>query len=89
MTEDVSIQRHGFFTDLAFALFCILFFWMVISTALCILYILFGLLVCSLNSDAAICGDTIAGSIQFFYWNMWLKLLNPWTWLGVMYGVTP
>lgn len=57
-----------------------IFLYLAVSTMSCFGFIVHGLLVCSFYPDAAVCGDRIVDIFHFFYWDMWIGLLDPANW---------
>lgn len=72
--------RLGFIGEIILAFSAVAITWFLISTVLFLGYIAFGICVCMLSPEAAICAETIGDIFQFFYFDSWISMLNPATW---------
>lgn len=77
--------RPGVIGEIMIAFSAVAMAWFLISTVLFLGYIAFGICICMLSPEAAICAETIGGTFQFFYFDSWISMFNPATWVGGNY----
>lgn len=79
----------GIVKEVIIALFCIFIVWFISSTMLFVGWLCLGLGICLFEPSSAVCSDTFWSAIHLFYWDLWLKILDPMTWIRPFYEAIP
>jgi hypothetical protein len=54
----------------------LLFIWCIVSTIICIGFVVIGVTICAFDETALICSDTLGDAIHYFYYQMWIDIIR-------------